>query len=217
MKNNKSYELKPVDTTEKYSEYINQQSERSGIPVNHNRFIQDYTQANKKILGIQLNPTDNIIDVGCRGNAQVVRDLFDRGYKSSYGIDIGYEAEKQWAKHPEGIRNNLKRADIHRGFPFPLTFKAITCSHVLEHCYDPEAVIKHFYNALADDGFIHIQIPLSKYGEFVNHKPHYAFWDSRETFIKWLNALGFRVVMSVTAQEASRPVNDDLCVIAVKK
>lgn len=208
------YEIKLPESEQDYFEYVNLQSGRSGIPVNHNNFIKDIDEM-LNVFDITLD--DNIIDVGCRGNARVLLDLQNKGYKNVYGIDIGYEAETQWKKLPLELQKNVKRADIHDGIPFNIKFKVITCSHVLEHCFDPEKVIKNFYDSLEEGGVLHLQIPLSKYDEYINHGPHYAFWSDESTFEKWLSNLGFEVMRSLNAQKITgRPISDDYCTISKK-
>lgn len=209
-----TYEVKSIENDLDYQEYVNLQSGRSGIPVNHNNFIKDIDEM---INVFDITTDDNIIDVGCRGNAQVLFNLKNKGYKNVYGIDIGYDAETQWKQHPEDLQQNLKRADVHEGIPFDVKFKVITCSHVLEHCYNPEQVIKHFHDSLEEGGILHLQIPLSKYNEYINHAPHYAYWSDEPTFEMWLSNLGFEVMRSINAQNINgRPVSDDYCIISKK-
>jgi 2-polyprenyl-3-methyl-5-hydroxy-6-metoxy-1,4-benzoquinol methylase len=208
------YEIKMIETQQEYQTYVDQQSGRSGIPVNHNNFIRDIDE----MLNVfDITKNDNIIDVGCRGNAKVLINLRDLGYKNVYGIDIGYDAETQWKQLPADLQENLKRADVHEGIPFDVKFKVITCSHVLEHCFNPEQVIKHFYDSLEDGGILHLQIPLSKYDEYINHAPHYSYWPDEQTFELWLSNLGFEVIRSINAQKINgRPVSDDYCTISKK-
>ena len=209
-----NYEIKSIESDQEYQTYVDQQSGRSGILVNHNNFIKDIDEM---INVFDITKDDNIIDVGCRGNAKVLVNLHELGYKNVYGIDIGYDAEQQWKKLPENLQKNLKRADVHEGIPFDVKFKAITCSHVLEHCFNPEQVIKHFHESLQEGGILHLQIPLSKYHEYVNHAPHYAYWPDEQTFEIWLSNLGFEVIRSINASKVSgRPVYDDYCTISKK-
>jgi 2-polyprenyl-3-methyl-5-hydroxy-6-metoxy-1,4-benzoquinol methylase len=200
------YEIKKVESDEDYTIYVNNQNRRSGGDTNHSHFIQDLNS-----YGYKLDPLDNIIDVGCRGNAKVVIALTSDGYKNVYGIDIGYEAEEMWKSLNTSLHTKLKRQDVHNGLGFDLKFKCITSSHTLEHCYDPEKVMKIFYDNLEDDGILHIQIPLSKYNEYLNHGPHYSYWANENDFISWVYDLGFLTVYSIR-----RPLNDDFGLILKK-
>ena len=211
-----NYEVKSVETTEEYEKYVNLQSGRSGINVNHNNFIEDIS---KFIDKFNITLYDNIIDVGCRGNALILLNLRNNGYTNVYGTDIGYEAELQWKNLPIDLQKNIRRADIHDGIPFDVKFKVITCSHVLEHCFDPEKVVKNFYDSLEDNGLLHLQIPLSKYNDYINHAAHYAFWTDDTSFEKWILNLGFDVVQSINSLKVIRNVAnmpDDYCIILKK-
>jgi 2-polyprenyl-3-methyl-5-hydroxy-6-metoxy-1,4-benzoquinol methylase len=202
------YEIKKITSHDEYISYVDIQNKRSGGHINHNQFIHDI-----RSYGITLDPSYSIIDVGCRGNAKVVIDLMSMGYENVYGIDIGYDAEIMWQDLLNGpLRGRLKRFDVHDGLGFDLKFNCITSSHTLEHCYDPKKVIEIFYNALHDDGILHLQIPLSNYNEYLSHKPHYAFWANESDFISWLDELGFIVVYS-----ARRTQLDDFALILKKK
>ena len=88
-----NYEIKSIESDQEYQTYVDQQSGRSGILVNHNNFIKDIDEM---INVFDITKDDNIIDVGCRGNAKVLVNLHELGYKNVYGIDIGYDAEQQW-------------------------------------------------------------------------------------------------------------------------
>lgn len=200
------YEVKTIDSDLEYTLYVETQNKRSTGNINHSRFITDLYA-----YGHKLNYDDTIIDVGCRGNAQVLLDLINLGYKNVYGIDIGYDAEQMWQNLNMPIQQKLKRHDIHDGLGFDIKFDVITSSHTLEHCYNPEKVIKTFYDGLKTSGILHLQIPLSKYDEYLRHTPHYAYWETKDNFISWLYDLGFEMVFS-----EKRNTLDDLCVICKK-
>jgi 2-polyprenyl-3-methyl-5-hydroxy-6-metoxy-1,4-benzoquinol methylase len=209
IKKYEKYEVKEITTPDEYISYVDIQSQRSSGDINQSKFIQDLIRSGYFSM---LNHTDNIIDIGCRGNAQVVKDLLSMGYTNVYGIDIGYAAEEMWKKFDEQLQSRLRRYDVHHGIGFDIKFKCITSSHTLEHCFNPERVITILRDSLEDDGIIHLQIPLSNYDEYIRHSPHYAYWDSQDNFKSWLSDLGLNVVFS-----EKRSYLDDFAVILTKK
>jgi 2-polyprenyl-3-methyl-5-hydroxy-6-metoxy-1,4-benzoquinol methylase len=214
LKKYKNYEIKQLESDE-YEDYVLWQSKESGNDRCSNLVFRDLlTYKNKTGFILDLDAT--IIDVGCRGNATVVKGFTEQGYANCYGIDIGYDAEENWKLLPQNIQAKLKRNDAQNGLHFDYKYDFITCSHVLEHCPDPKKVVDIFYNALKDDGRIHLQIPLSTYDEYIEHHPHFAYWKDRDAFCEFLEDCNFKVEYSEYGTPDNRKPFDDLMVIIKK-
>jgi len=214
LKKLKNYEVKQLEPSE-YEDYVLWQSRESGADKCANLVFRDLITYENK-TGFTLNPDAKIIDVGCRGNAQVVRTFIKQGYKNCYGIDIGYDAEESWKLLPEDIQIRLKRKDAQEDLHFNYKYDFITCSHVLEHCPDPKKVMEIFYKSLKDDGRIHLQIPLSTYDEYMGHYPHFAYWENQEAFCEFLEDCNFKIEYSEYGTQDNRKPFDDLMVIIKK-
>jgi len=209
-----TYEVKELEKDE-YDDYVLWQSRESGADKCANLVLDDLKKYNNH-TNFQLNFNDKIVDVGCRGNAWIVRKFHEMGYNQSYGIDIGYDAEELWLMLPDEIQHKLKRVDVQNGLHFDLKFDFITCSHVLEHCPNPVKVMEVFNEALTDDGVIHIQIPLSTYDEYINHYPHFAYWENKEAFFNFISESGFTVEYWQYGTADNREPFDDLMVFIKK-
>jgi 2-polyprenyl-3-methyl-5-hydroxy-6-metoxy-1,4-benzoquinol methylase len=210
----KTHEVKTLETGE-YEDYVLWQSRESGADKCANLVFNDLEKYKIK-SDFQLDLTDKIMDVGCRGNAEVVRKFHSLGYIEAYGVDIGYDAEKLWDSLPNDIQDKLKRADVQDGLHFNTKFNFITCSHVLEHCPNPKKVMEVFNESLTTDGLIHIQIPLSTYDEYINHYPHFAYWENKEAFFDFISETGFIVEYWEYGTADNRVPFDDLMVFIRK-
>lgn len=215
LKKFKNYEVKELEPDE-YEDYVLWQSRESGADKCANLVFEDLIKY-KNLKNYNLKQNCVIIDVGCRGNAKVVRGFHDQGYTNCYGIDIGYDAENNWLNLPLNIQNNLKRKDAQEGLHFENIYDFITCSHVLEHCSSPQKLMEIFHHSLDVDGRVHIQIPLSTYSEYLNHYPHFAYWENKEAFFEFVSDCEFEVDFWEYGTEYGRVPFDDLMVILKKK
>ena len=184
-------------TKNKDEHYYNLQNSRSGGDLDNNRlerFINDikFQKTKDKIY---------IIDIGCRGHANMVRKLINLGFVNTFGIDIGENAEEKWSKY--SFKNNLKRADVHEGIPFDYKFDLISCSHTLEHCYDPSLVMDVIKNSLVDEGYYWGQIPTAKSEDINNHAPHYYYFESHDDHVNFIKSKGFEIVFDTKDSKQS--------------
>jgi 2-polyprenyl-3-methyl-5-hydroxy-6-metoxy-1,4-benzoquinol methylase len=184
-------------TKNKDEHYYNLQNSRSGGDLDNNRL-------ERFINNIEFQKTkDNIyiIDIGCRGHANMVRKLINLGFINTFGIDIGENAEKQWANY--SFKNNLKQADIHEGIPFNYKFDLISCSHTLEHCYDPSLVMDVIKDNLVEGGYYWGQIPTAKSEDINNHAPHYCYFESHDDHINFIKSKGFEIIIDTKDSKQS--------------
>lgn len=172
--------IRPFDT-----EYENLQNERSGLDLNSNEIVEHIDIIESHILVIRT-----FLDIGCRGNAPIVKYFHDRGV-DSYGVDIGTIAESQWDKANLPFRNKLKRYDIHNGIPFKKKFDLISLSHVIEHLYNPMIVIRNVKEKLSDSGLIWSTVPLEQNN---SHRPHYTIFSKHSEHIGIWEYNGFKVL-----------------------
>lgn len=176
-------------TKSKDSQYYDLQNSRSGGGLDNNKL--------EEFIGtINFNKDKDkvyIIDIGCRGHANIVRKLINSGFTNTFGIDIGENAEVKWIDYP--FKNNLKRADIHEGIPFDYKFDLVSCSHTLEHCYNPDLVMDIIVNSLVDGGYYWGQIPTSKAEDINNHAPHYCYFESHDDHLNFIKSKGFEIII----------------------
>jgi SAM-dependent methyltransferase len=173
----------------KDDQYYDLQNWRSGYSLDNNRleeFIREITfKKNKDKI--------YIIDIGCRGHANIIRKLISLGFVNTFGIDIGENAEMKWTDYP--FKDNLKRADIHEGIPFNYKFDLVSCSHTLEHCYNPNLVMDIIKNSLVDGGYYWGQIPTSESEDINNHTPHYCYFESHDDHLNFIKSKGFEIII----------------------
>lgn len=184
-------------TKNKDEHYYNLQNSRSGGDLDNNRL-------ERFINNIEFQKTKDkiyIIDIGCRGHANMVRKLINLGFVNTFGIDIGENAEKKWSKY--SFKNNLKQADVHEGIPFDYKFDLISCSHTLEHCYDPSLVMDVIKNSLVDEGYYWGQIPTAKSEDINNHAPHYCYFESHDDHVNFIKSKGFEIVFDTKDNKQS--------------
>lgn len=173
----------------KDDQYYDLQNWRSGYSLDNNRleeFIREITFKKDK-------DKIYIIDIGCRGHANIIKKLIGLGFVNTFGIDIGENAEMKWTDYP--FKNNLKRADIHEGIPFNYKFDLVSCSHTLEHCYNPNLVMDIIKNSLVDGGYYWGQIPTSESEDINNHAPHYCYFESHDDHLNFIKSKGFEIII----------------------
>lgn len=94
-----------------------------------------------------------ILDIGC-GNGEMIGWMRDYGWET-YGTEISAQACEA-ARH-QGLQTycgQLEDAGYEDGF-----FDAVTINHVIEHLYDPLAVMKECRRILKDDGLMIVDCP----------------------------------------------------------
>ena len=107
----------------------------------------------------ELTKDSYILDIGCR-RGKGVKYFIDKGYKNTYGIDIGDEMVKIYGN------DNFKSVDMHESLGFNFKWDFVSIIHTLEHAYDIPKVLKLIYDSLNDNGVLYIVIPQ---GEIENH------------------------------------------------
>lgn len=172
---------------EKNEEYYSLQNSRSRHHNDNNLLLNFFEK-----VEVSDKTTFSILDIGCRSHANLVRNFLNLGFINSYGIDIGADAEEVWQSY--AFKENLKKEDIHNGIPFDINFNLISCSHTLEHCYDPALVLSIIYKKLELGGYYWCQVPLQKSEDIYEHKSHYCYFESHEEHLNFIKDGGFDIV-----------------------
>lgn len=114
----------------------------------------------KKIIASHNIKT--VLDVGC-GSRQYEKLFADQRY---IGIDVPISGRQQSQKSPDVYYDGVN-------FPFPdSNFDLTLCTEVLEHCLEPELLVKEISRVTKDGGVVYITTP------FI-HGEHEAPFDFR--------------------------------------
>ena len=140
----------------------------------------------------ELTKDSYILDIGCR-RGKGVKYFIDKGYKNTYGIDIGDEMIKIYGS------DNFKAVDMHESLGFNFKWDFVSIIHTLEHAYDIPKVLKLIYNSLNDDGILYIVIPQ---GEIENHA-HFFAASNIEDIESFTNEAGFETIDKITTRNGS--------------
>lgn len=171
--------------------------------------MEDYITLNKKNTELLINISDNdrlaklknhrysiqldmmsdyidknkpLLDIGIRDGA-FLEWLKELGFSNLYGVDI-YERTIEITR-AKGI--GCEVADV-QYLDLGRKFDVIMMSHVLEHCPDPDIVLKNVYNHLNENGILFIEVPIEQGPPKPTEKDaHYFNFNS---FNDMLNLLG---------------------------
>jgi len=148
--------------------------------------------SNYLIKKYNLSFDSYILDIGCR-NGTGIKNLIDKGYKNSYGIDIGMEMIKNYGT------DNFYSCDMHESIGFEHTFDLITIIHTLEHAYDVSKVLTNIQSSLKKDGILYIVIPKGEY----SNPAHYIDVQEIEEFFPILNQLNYNIIETEVARNGT--------------
>jgi 2-polyprenyl-3-methyl-5-hydroxy-6-metoxy-1,4-benzoquinol methylase len=143
------------------------------LAINSVKNYLDFLFLNNSVKKIKLiyqssNVGDKLLDFGC-GSDHFLNNARDLGW-TTIGIDLSESVVKR-------IQNSG-----HRGLIMSPTvweeiedqsLKLVRMSHVLEHLYNPEEVLKKIYTKMANNSILHIDIP-NAYG--FSAKMFKAYW-----------------------------------------
>jgi 2-polyprenyl-3-methyl-5-hydroxy-6-metoxy-1,4-benzoquinol methylase len=105
-------------------------------------------------LWIEDPRPQNILDLGC-GAGAVTSELVRRGH-AVYGLDIQDEAVRRAST--EGLHAQVW--DLNQGLPFDdQCFDVAVATDVIEHVFDPLALLREVHRTLKDEGYAILGIP----------------------------------------------------------
>lgn len=106
----------------------------------------------KAILPVlkELNHKSSLLEIGC-GNGFILEELYNMGYKKTYGIEPSIEAVD---KASRVIKKNIKTNILKRGLFKNNSFDFIFIFQTLDHIPNPNQFLKICYELLKPGGFI---------------------------------------------------------------
>lgn len=116
---------------------------------------------------IDVRPESRILDVGC-GDAHLLRDLHDAGFRHLSGIDPFVPAESDEPVHIR--RQTLAEVDG--------SFDLVMLHHTLEHLPDQHAALRDVARVLANDGTCLIRIPVVPSAAWEEYREHWVQLDA---------------------------------------
>ena len=146
------------------------------------------------IAGLQQGKT--ILDVGA-GTGYFLNYMKQQGYET-LGIEIDADARAHGQK--EFGLDIRPPKDLKEGL-IDKKFDTISLWHVLEHLYNPETYLQHFYNVLQDNGHLIIALPNADSYDANRYKSYWAAYDvprhlwhfTPKTLEKLANDNGFKL------------------------
>lgn len=98
----------------------------------------------------QLSHKSSLLEVGC-GNGFILEELYNMGYKKSYGIEPSIEAVNKASRK---IKKNIKVDILKKGLFKNASFDFIFIFQTLDHIPNPNEFLKVCYGLLKPGGFI---------------------------------------------------------------
>ena len=143
-------------------EYIELNKKNTELLINKSNATR-HAKLRKNRYSIQLNMMSDyiskekpLLDIGIRDGA-FLEFLKELGYKDLYGIDI-YERSIDIARS-KGFDCEIMNV---QELSLEKKFDTVVMSHVLEHCPDPDKVLKNVYAHMNDDGVLFIEVPIEQ-------------------------------------------------------
>jgi SAM-dependent methyltransferase len=120
----------------------------------------------------------------------------------SPGVEVGPEHRKA-CLHAIGIGPGGSAVDVRgvaEALPFPAGSLAFAvANHVLEHCFDPVAVLREWRRALRHGGGVGVVVPDSRYVDTFSLNPEHKHLTTPEVLRNWFGeAGGYEIVREAT-------------------
>lgn len=162
------------------------------------------------IKELKLPVSSQVLDAGC-GSGNLVNKLYKAGYNKVYGVDLSDSGIGLAKKTYPYLADNFFNHDLYEialpGY-IPQKYDLVVSAELLEHLYDPKAILKNLYTWLNKGGYLIITVPYHGYlknfliallNRFDGHVEslraggHIKFF-SKNTLIALLNSEGFRFI-----------------------
>ena len=149
----------------------------------------DYTQhARADVVARIPPPLGCALDVGC-GAGGVGRELRARGATRLVGVELDAEA----AEIAASTYDEVLTMDALEALPFleGQAFDTIVCYDILEHLYDPAALLAGLHELTAPGGKLHVSVPNARHASlfrdlYLRGTFGYTTWGHRDsTHIRW--------------------------------
>ena len=129
--------------------------EKKGPPGSYENLWKKTEEKQRKIWEfIGIHPDDHVIDIGFRDGFNL-KELGTMCHRVA-----GIEVNQHSVDHALSLDCEVYREDIQQGSCLDgSSFDVIILCDVLEHCFDPEKVIKECFRLLKSDGRMVIEIP----------------------------------------------------------
>lgn len=157
----------------------------------------EYEGLNLKLLDQIAIPPHKVLDLGC-GVGNLGRALKERWPCEVTGVTYSANEAERAGQHLDRVYVS----NLNEWTPDPSErFDLIVCSHVLEHLYQPEELLKRLHPALAEGGTLAVALP------------NLLFWKERLRLLRGsfrytdggiMDVTHFRFFDFVTAQELVR-------------
>lgn len=140
------------------------------------RILHPYRK-NHFLFTLRNESNTKILDVGCGNNSpQKLKEILNKVYY--VGLDVGdYNQSafsKEYANEYHVVESSQFASKIEE---YKDTFDAIICAHNIEHCDEPERVLKAMFIALKIGGRIYLSFPSEGSVNFPSRKGTLNFYD----------------------------------------
>ena len=180
----------------KSEEYISHSNTNKGLVNKLYHIVREHMLSKKHQLIAGLQQGKTILDVGA-GTGYFLNYMKQQGYET-LGIEIDADARAHGQK--EFGLDIRPPKDLKEGL-IDKKFDTISLWHVLEHLYNPETYLQHFYNVLQDNGHLIIALPNADSYDANRYKSYWAAYDvprhlwhfTPKTLEKLANDNGFKL------------------------
>jgi SAM-dependent methyltransferase len=171
--------------------------------------------ARVQLLDLVDRPLGRVLDIGCARGAGVSA-MKDRGATQLVGLEI----DAAYAEAARERYDEVVTGSAEDDLPWdPASFDTVLCYDVLEHTYDPWAILGQILTLLKPDGRLHVSLPNSRNIDFwrplvlrgtVDYEPsgprdvtHIRFFTRRD-LAEMVNGTGFDILRVDWTGELSR-------------